>query len=555
MPPIAVLLVVSLLVIYFGIIGCSNNNNNPSVEPTTAKPTAGTSCISLSTNQLQHSYDPVKVTWHQPVNDGDTIEFRLNDTSGPFLASAFRILVASLNNTDNEYEIRPVNPRGGGYIVTYVKSDGNELCSTHLTFAQGDDEPNQAHITVVGEDQLQVNWVSASSQPGEVLYQTVDGTNWISHKETTNPRTYKGSDMCFFLAENIGFRNPGFFHSVTLPNFPFGSRLQIRNDGSESRQFRPHPRILPGDAARHSVALFGDLGVTGSSISGGARGFGTMEFPPVYASHPLDHVRDNDRIRLAILYGDVAYSGGYGIVWDQFGAEMEDGFAMRTPFAASVGNHEYCSTGNPKGWYPEWGNYNSLDSGGECGVPFSHRYHRGDGINQDYWFSFNFGLVHYVMLSTEHNYLNGSDQNEWLDKDLSEVDRSKTPWIIVIGHRPMYYSCQTAGQPDGEIAAHLASDVGPLLMKYDVDVYATGHVHHYERTSAINGTVHVLSGSMRFMEGSCSRSDLPWLKVVLETYGYVELDVINSTLLNFTYWGYNDTLGSIEVQDTFVVSK
>ena len=44
------------------------------------------------------------------------------------------------------------------------------------------------------------------------------------------------------------------------------------------------------------------------------------------------------------------------------------------------------------------------------------------------------------MMSTEHDMGNGSRQYLWLEKDLQNVDRVKTPWIILAGHRPMYTS-------------------------------------------------------------------------------------------------------------------
>ena len=44
------------------------------------------------------------------------------------------------------------------------------------------------------------------------------------------------------------------------------------------------------------------------------------------------------------------------------------------------------------------------------------------------------------MMSTEHDMGKGSRQYSWLEKDLQNVDRVKTPWVILAGHRPMYAS-------------------------------------------------------------------------------------------------------------------
>ena len=115
------------------------------------------------------------------------------------------------------------------------------------------------------------------------------------------------------------------------------------------------------------------------------------------------------------------------------------------------------------------------------------------------WYSFDYGMVHFVIFNTETDFPNAPDepggegdefagpfapngtQLAWLEKDLASVDRKKTPWIIVGGHRPWYVStteckeCQAAFEP--------------LFLKYGVDLVLHGHKHFYERQSAIaNGT-------------------------------------------------------------------
>jgi len=100
----------------------------------------------------------------------------------------------------------------------------------------------------------------------------------------------------------------------------------------------------------------------------------------------------------------------------------------------------------------------------------------------------------------------------WLEADLKKVDREKTPWLIVSSHFPIY-STYDGGNPllgegegeeetDADNGAkgykHLRTtgytskvqpsqdllrlDLEPLLKKYNVDVYFTGHNHNYETT-------------------------------------------------------------------------
>ena len=54
-------------------------------------------------------------------------------------------------------------------------------------------------------------------------------------------------------------------------------------------------------------------------------------------------------------------------------------------------------------------------------------------------YSFDVGNMHVVMMLTELPCGAGSAQYEWLQADLATVNRSLTPWLVVTGHRPMYW--------------------------------------------------------------------------------------------------------------------
>lgn len=75
--------------------------------------------------------------------------------------------------------------------------------------------------------------------------------------------------------------------------------------------------------------------------------------------------------------------------------------------------------------------------GGECGVPYSRRFNMDgpDASHRNDWYSFEWGAIHVTVLSTEHDFLEGSPQWKWAEGDLAGVDRSRTPWLIITGHR------------------------------------------------------------------------------------------------------------------------
>lgn len=66
----------------------------------------------------------------------------------------------------------------------------------------------------------------------------------------------------------------------------------------------------------------------------------------------------------------------------------------------------------------------------------------------------------------------------WLQAELEKVDRSLTPWLIIVLHAPLYNSNE-AHQLEAE-GFRLIFE--PWFVKYKVDVVYAGHVHAYERT-------------------------------------------------------------------------
>lgn len=70
------------------------------------------------------------------------------------------------------------------------------------------------------------------------------------------------------------------------------------------------------------------------------------------------------------------------------------------------------------------------------------------GLQNNFFYSFNIGPAHVISFSTEfyffveYGWSQIGNQFRWLEKDLKEAaaNRDKQPWIITMGHRPMYCS-------------------------------------------------------------------------------------------------------------------
>jgi hypothetical protein len=126
----------------------------------------------------------------------------------------------------------------------------------------------------------------------------------------------------------------------------------------------------------------------------------------------------------------------------------------------AIGNHEFDYVGQE--FNPIWANY-SYDSRGECGVPFESRFIMPQNGNGDLWFSIDYPLLHVVVISTEHDFTEGSEQLQWIEQDLASVNRSEK-WIILTGHRPMYEFLTTSLTSKGTLATGLLK-TGALVRK------------------------------------------------------------------------------------------
>lgn len=230
---------------------------------------------------------------------------------------------------------------------------------------------------------------------------------------------------------------------------------------------------------------------------------------------------------------------------------------------------------------------------------YQHRF-RMPGVESggvgNFWYSFDYGLAHFISFNGETDYpyspewpfardlkggethpkesetfitdsgpfgaVDGSiyvkesyEQYNWLVEDLKKVDRTKTPWVIAMSHRPMYSSQVSSYQKN------MRNAFEALFLEYGVDVYLSGHIHWYERTLPLgpNGTIdqgsvvnhntyytnegksmtHLINGMAGNIE---SHSTIPLNQTLNITevlnqadYGFSKLKIVNETLLTWDF--------------------
>ena len=299
--------------------------------------------------------------------------------------------------------------------------------------------------------------------------------------------------------------------------------------GNSSVEHFLSPRT-PGDKTAFSMDVVIDLGVYGKDgYTTTKRDTGPVVEPELNHTTIGALARTVDDYEIVIHPGDFAYADdwylkfanlfdgkeAYQAILEQFYDQLAP-VAGRKLYMASPGNHEADCSEIPYllDLCPE-GQKNFTD--------FMHRFENTmpspfassstnttaqnlaaqarSLANPPFWYSFEYGMAHIVMINTETDFPNAPDgtdgsaklnsgpfgkpnqQTDFLKADLASVDRTVTPWVIVAGHRPWY----STGSNSGCTSCQAAFE--DIFYKYGVDLGVFGHVHNSQRFAPIyNGT-------------------------------------------------------------------
>ena len=296
--------------------------------------------------------------------------------------------------------------------------------------------------------------LTGSTQPQQIHLQTTDQPTsmvviWATEGRSTgevewNGQTASSTDYCY--------NHDMAFHMATMTDLIPGEEVTYRvgsgDSWSDEYTFTPiDPNLKHFEWI--SIADHGDSS-EGMDVS--------------------EAIISDTEAQLVTISGDISYADGEQSAWDDWFNVQQDSMTV-IPWITGVGNHE--------------------NEPGYGFTPYEHRFDSDGQIESEvFWYSRIIPGVHMIFMSTEHDYEPGSAQYSWLEQELQSVDRSKTPFVIVYGHSPMYSSNSYHGSE-----VELRTAVEQLYVDHGVDFVIAGHDHFYERTWPVSAEVVMDTGN------------------------------------------------------------
>ncbi|KAJ3687123.1 hypothetical protein LUZ61_016287 [Rhynchospora tenuis] len=197
----------------------------------------------------------------------------------------------------------------------------------------------------------------------------------------------------------------------------------------------------------------------------------------------LTHYNANPNAAALLYVGDFSYADNYpyhdNVRWDTWGRFTESSAAFQ-PWIWTFGNHEL-------DFAPEIGESTPFK-------PVSYRYptpYSASGSTEQYYYSVRRASAHIIVLASYSSYGKYTPQYSWLQSELKKVNRTVTPWLIVLMHAP-WYSSYKSHYMEGET---MRVQFEAWMVQYKVDVVFAGHVHAYERSHRVSNIAYNITNA------------------------------------------------------------
>ncbi|KAK7102074.1 hypothetical protein V1264_020356 [Littorina saxatilis] len=400
----------------------------------------------------------------------------------------------------------------------------------------------QKFIGLVQPEQIHIAF-GDTSQDIVIMWATKKDSKF-SVEFAGNPDNMQKIEADRAVLEKSSARAAKYLHRVYLAKLKPGEKYFYRlvaETGAASNMYGfKVPYNTPGKV--HIFMILADMGLLSNSLK-----FLTYEAA-------------NGMYEALFHVGDIAYNlhrdeGSFG---DQFLKHMEKSTA-KVPYMTVPGDHER---------FLDYYHYR---------YRFSMPKSRWPMPVDQLWYSLDVGPVHFITLNTEVFYSVTDQQDkqmDWLHDDLQKANakRSEHPWIIVLGHRPMYCSpTDFSDEADcvSDTTCAIRSKLEDLFYEEGVDLYISGHQHNYERSWPLyrgkafqqgyknpKAPVHIVNGAMGYqyiaetIVKAKSWSAFSSSDPRKELYG--KLEVLNSSHL---MWDVYDASNNEDIDSILLVQQ
>ncbi|KAL9270293.1 Purple acid phosphatase 2-like protein [Drosera capensis] len=321
----------------------------------------------------------------------------------------------------------------------------------------GYNAPQQVHITQGNHDGngVIISWTTPD-EPGsnEVLY-------WAEGSKE------KQSAEGIVLTYSYFNYTSGYIHHCTITDLEFDTNYYYEVGlGNTTRQFWFSTPPRPGPDVPYTFGLIGDLGQTYDS------------------NRTLTHYQLNPAKGNTVLFvGDLSYADDYPFHdnnrWDTWGRFTERSVAYQ-PWIWTAGNHEI-------DFAPDLGESIPFK-------PYVHRYptpFEASESTTPFWYSIKRASTYIIVMASYSAFGKYTPQYKWFINELPKVNRTETPWLIVLMHSPLYNS-YVKHYMEGETMRVMYES---YFVEYKVDVIFAGHVHAYERSERISNIAYNITNS------------------------------------------------------------
>ncbi|KAJ6104278.1 hypothetical protein N7523_010598 [Penicillium sp. IBT 18751x] len=383
-----------------------------------------------------------------------------------------------------------------------------------------DSAPMQAHLAYSGDRGMTVSW-NTYSKLNHPYVRYGRHPNALLH--------WAESDVSVTYPTSTTYNNHVKITGLE-PNTMYYYQPQC---GNSTQIYTMKTARVPGDKTPFTIAVGGDLGLMGpegltttTGPNGGNAPLGPNDNNTIqslqsmksewefywhpgdiaYADYWLKEEAQGFLPNFTVSDGPALYESLLNQYFDEMTALTAD-----RPYMVGPGNHDSnCDNG---GTTDNGVAYNvSICPVGQTNFTgFRNHYRMPSDVSGgvgNFWYSFDHGMTHFIQLNTETDIGDGfvgpdepgssegmnsgpfgsypNEQIDWLKKDLANVDREKTPWVIAAVHRPWYVSAKNSSST---VCTECKDVFEPLLVQYNVDLVIQAHTHFYERNQPLNDYV------------------------------------------------------------------